>query len=383
MALTRIANIASTIPDDSIANVKMANIVQSKNIIINGDMSISQRATSATGIGDGDSGYHTVDRFKFVESGSPSCEFTQTQSTDVPTGQGFASSLKMDCTTADASLGADDFVYINTSAEGQNLQYLKKGTASAESVTLSFWVKSSKTGTHIFEIIDRDNTRAISKSYTVSSADTWEQKEITFAGDTTGALDNDNARSFELIFWLGAGANFSSGTLQTSWGSRTNANDAVGQVNLADSTSNDWYVTGIQMEAGSVATDFEVVPYGVNLRRCLRYFYPIISISDTNSLNAFGYYYSASNIKFPVRFPTEMRSVPTLEQDIDTNALRFYRDSTYDGQSGNFLLDGEGSGRYVSFYNSTDASGTAGQAGQLYKYSPTQADSYIWLSAEL
>jgi hypothetical protein len=308
MALTRIANIASTIPDDSIANVKMANIVQSKNIIINGDMSIAQRGTSATGIGNGDSGYHTVDRFKFVENGSPSCEFTQTQSTDVPTGQGFASSLKMDCTTADASLGADDFVYINTSAEGQNLQYLKKGTASAESVTLSFWVKSSKTGTHIFEIIDRDNTRAISKSYTVSSADTWEQKEITFAGDTTGALDNDNARSFELIFWLGAGANFSSGTLQTSWGSRTNANDAVGQVNLADSTSNDWYVTGVQLEAGTTASDFEFLPHDVNFRRCLRYFF-----SNTQDQWQFNYSQGDStNGRSTWFFKTRMRTTPAI-----------------------------------------------------------------------
>jgi len=246
--------------------------VKFRNIIINGDMSIAQRATSVTGVGDGDSGYHTVDRFKFVESGSPSTVFTQSQSTDVPTGQGFAKSLKMDVTTADASLGADDAIYINTSVEGQNLQYIKKGTSSAESLTLSFWVKSNKTGTYIFEIIDRDNDRAISKSYTISSANTWEKKTITYPGDTTGALDNDNARSFELIYWLGAGANFSSGTLQTSWGSRTTANDAVGQVNLGDNTANEWYITGVQLEAGLVASDFEFLPVDVNLKRCERYY---------------------------------------------------------------------------------------------------------------
>ena len=369
MALTRIQPAA-------IADVREPNF---RNIVINGDMAISQRSTSEASLTS--SGYNTLDRYRcvIVTAGT----WTQSQDTDVPTGSGFANSMKWDCTTADASLGASDLITIQQFVEGQNVQYLKKGTSDAVPITLSFWVKSVLTGTYICEIGDSDNSRSISASYTISSASTWEYKTLTFPGDTTGAFTNDNGASLTVQFCLGAGTDYTSGSLATSWGTTTTANRYVGQVNLASSTSNNFWLTGVQLEAGSVATDFEVVPYGVNLRRCLRYFYPIISISDTNSLNAFGYYYSASNIKFPVRFPTEMRSVPTLEQDIDTNALRFYRDSTYDGQSGNFLLDGEGSGRYLSFYNSTDASGTAGQAGQLYKYSPTQADSYIWLSAEL
>ena len=270
MALSKI-DVANMV-ENQMPQANVADNINFRNIIINGDMSIAQRGTSATGLGNNDSGYHTVDRFKFVENNAPTCEFTQTQSTDVPTGQGFAKSLKMDCTTAQTSLAGDDFIYINTSAEGQNLQYLKKGTSSAESVTLSFWVKSNKTGTYIFEIIDRDNSRAISKSYTISSADTWEKKTITYPGDTSGALDNDAARSFELIYWLAAGANFQSGTLQTSWGSRTTANDAVGQINFGDNTSNEWYLTGVQLEAGSQASDFEFLPIDVNLERCKRYF---------------------------------------------------------------------------------------------------------------
>jgi len=379
MAITRIGNIASTIPDDSIQNVKMSNIVQSKNILINGDMSIAQRSTSVTGITG--QGYNTIDRFETHASSLGT--WTQSQSTTVPSGQGFATSLKMDCTTADASPSAGDFLYVRQKVEGQNLQYLKKGSSSAESTTLSFWVRSNKTGTYIAELYDIDNNRTISNSYTISSADTWEKKTLTYAGDTSGSFGNDNGRSLDIAFWLGSGTTYTSGTLQTSWGSQTNANRAVGQVNLADSTSNEWYVTGIQLEAGSVASDFEFLPVDVNENRCLRYFYQIISKTDTNSINAYGYYYSASNIKFPTRLPTQMRSAPTLEQSIATNALRFYRDSTYDGLSANFVLDGNGSGRYVSMYNSTDASGTAGQAGHLYKYSPTQADSYIWLNAEL
>ena len=246
--------------------------VKFRNIIINGDMSIAQRATSATGLGNGDAGYHTCDRWRFNESGSPSAVFTQSQSTDVPTGQGFATSLKMDCTTADSSTGASSLIFIGQKIEGQNLQYLKKGTSSAESTTVSFWVKSNKTGTYIVNLYDNDNTRSINKSYTISSADTWEKKTITFAGDTSGTLGNDNNSSLELYFNLLAGSNFTSGTLATSWESYTAANYAVGQVNLADSTSNEWYITGVQLEAGTTASDFEFLPHDVNLNRCLRYF---------------------------------------------------------------------------------------------------------------
>jgi hypothetical protein len=235
-------------------------------------MDIAQRGTSATGLGNGDAGYHTCDRWRFGESGSTSAEFTQTQSTDVPTGQGFATSLKMDCTTADASPGSGDLIFIGQKIEGQNLQYLKKGTSSALSTTVSFWVKSNKTGTYIVNLYDNDNTRSINKSYTISSADTWEKKTITFAGDTSGTLGNDNSSSLELYFNLSAGSNFTSGTLDTSWNAYVAANYAVGQVNLADSTSNEWYITGIQLETGSQASDFEFLPIDVNLERCKRYF---------------------------------------------------------------------------------------------------------------
>ena len=199
--------------------------------------------------------------------------WTQSQSTTVPSGQGFASSLKMDCTTADASPASGDNLKIRTKFEGQNLQYLKKGTSSAESLTLSFWVRSNKTGTYIVELMDNDNSqRHINKSYTISSADTWEKKEITFAGDTTGALDNDDGAALEMSFYLGAGSGLTSGTLQTSWGAYEATNRAVGQVNLADSTDNEWYITGIQLEVGTAASDFEFLPVDVNFRRCLRYY---------------------------------------------------------------------------------------------------------------
>ena len=152
------------------------------------------------------------------------------------------------------------------------LQQLKKGTSNAESITISFWVRSNKTGTYIVEIYDHDNSRHINKSYTINSADTWEKKTITFAGDTTGTITNDNGQSLQISWWLGAGSTYTSGSLQTSWGTATNSNRAVGQVNLADSTANEWYITGVQLEVGTSASDFEFLPYDVNLLRCQRYY---------------------------------------------------------------------------------------------------------------
>jgi hypothetical protein len=290
------------------------NTVGQKNIIINGDMSIAQRGTSQASISA--SGYYTVDRFQ--QQVSSMGTWTQSQSTDVPTGQGFASSLKIDCTTADASPSASDLILVQQKIEGQMLQYLKKGTSSAESTTLSFWVKSSKTGTYIAELFDNDNSRQVSQSYTISSANTWEKKTITYTGDTSGALDNDNAQSLQLVFWLGVGSNFSSGTLQTSWTANTNANRAVGQVNLADSTANEWYVTGIQLEAGSVASDFEFLPVDTNIQRCRRYFEKSSNIDSALIVTSQGIVgirdgtASAVPRYYNIQYSVEKRTTPTL-----------------------------------------------------------------------
>jgi len=253
-----------------------------KNIVINGDMQIAQRNTSVASITT--TGYYTLDRWYLGLNTLGT--FTMSQSTDVPSGYGFGKSLKLDCTTADASPSAGDYMVLAQKFEGQNLQYLKKGTANAVSLTASFWVKSTKTGTFICELNDLDNSRSISKSYTVSVSNTWEFKTITFAGDTTGAFINDNSGGLEINWFLGAGSTYTSGTLQTSWGTRTGANIMVGQVNIADSTSNDFLITGVQLEAGTSATDFEFLPYDINLKRCFRYFYSTIYINGANSFTA-------------------------------------------------------------------------------------------------
>jgi len=272
MAITRIGNPA-------IADQRGVNF---RNIIINGDMSLAQRSTSVSSITS--AGYYTVDRWRtdIVTAGT----WTQSQSTDVPTGQGFFNSLKLDCTTADSSLAAGDRIFYSHRIEDQNCIYLKKGTSSAESTTVSFWVKSNKTGTYICELFDSHNSRHINKSYTISSADTWEQKVLNFPADTTGVIDDNTGAGISFNFYMGAGTDYTSGTLQTTWAASVQANTAVGQVNLADSTSNEWYVTGVQLEAGQVASDFEFLPFDVNLNRCLRYYEG--GDANSNAVNIYG-----------------------------------------------------------------------------------------------
>jgi hypothetical protein len=368
-------NIISTakIQDNAVTPAKYIEPVPFRNIIINGDMSIAQRGTSESGITSGNI-YHTVDRFlSNVELGT----WTQSQSTDVPTGQGFSNSLKMDCTTADASPSANDVLQIQQRFEGQNLQYLKKGTSNAESLTLSFWVKSNKTGTYIIEVQDTDNDRIICKSYTVSASSTWEKKTITFAGDTTGAFNNDNALSLLLIFWLSAGTDFTTGTLATDWESRTNANRAVGQVNLADSTSNDFYITGVQLEAGTTASDFEFLPYDVNLQRCQRY-YNVLRDGVGVITNAISY--SSTKLYAVVPVSPPLRTTPSLDQVSGTNYYGYINVSTTDSFDAFEISGTESKDNAIRINNSDNVAITAGQSGWIRI---TNSSGYLALDAEL
>jgi len=358
-----------------IPSAGISNASNFRNIIINGDMSIAQRATSTASITS--TGYYTLDRWNLGLNSMGT--FTQSQSTDVPSGQGFANSLKMDCTTADASPAAGDLFLLQHKMEGQNLQYLKKGTSSAESLTVSFWVKSNKTGTYICQFRDIDNSRSISKSYTIDSASTWEKKTITYAGDTTGAFDNDNGDSLRLVFWLGAGSNYSSGTLATTWGTEVNANRAVGQVNLADNTANEFYITGVQLEAGTSASDFEFLPYDVNLQRCQRYYYALLNTGEDNNYFISGYYYTGSFIYCHTEFPTTMRASPSLVQSSGTDYYTFYSNGAGDGFD-SFNYNITFLTRNATFGNNTQVSGTGGNAGRVYS---TNTNSYVHFNAEL
>ena len=367
----------STITSGKIASGVIANQSAFKNIIINGDMSIAQRGTSGT-LQNGTGGYLCIDRWNEIEGGSESFVFTVSQDSDVPTGQGFVKSLKFDCTTADASLASDGALTFRQKIEGQNIQYLKKGTSNAVSTTLSFWVKSNKTGTYIISLVDVDNTRSISRSYTINTADTWEKKTITYPGDTSGAFGNDNGNSLQVEFYLGAGSNYTSGTLQTSWGSNVAANQRVGQVNLADSTDNNFWITGVQLEIGTSASDFEFLPVDVNKNRCLRYYY--VHAEGNSKQIGLGGYYNSTYITCGLQFPQEMRVAPTLVKTTGTNYYGIYRDNTIDDF--NDFNNGIQNPTTTScgMDCSTNVSGTSGHVGRLIT---RNASSSIAFNSEL
>ena len=289
---------------DGTCTANITNNLSNRNVIVNGEFQIAQRAVSTASITS--DGYHTVDRW--VTNIGTAGTWTQSQSTDVPAGTAFRSSLKMDCTTADASLAAGDRLMISQRLEGQDVQRFGKGTTSPKKFALSFWVKSPKTGTHIVELFDHDNSRHICKAYTIASADTWEQQKLIIDNETSNAFGNDNGKSLQIHFYLAAGSTYTSGTLATSWAAYTNANRAVGQVNVADSTSNDFYLCGVQLEASDFCTDFEHRSFGQELQLCKRYYQQYVNIAAVGNVPDNG----SRSYSHALMFPVEMRAAPTI-----------------------------------------------------------------------
>ena len=236
-----------------------------RNVIINGAMNVAQRGTSATGLGGSD-GYFTCDRWAtfFNSSG----RLTSTQDSSAPSG--FAKSLKLDCTTEDTSVADGEYFFLAQRIEGQNLQAFAKGTSDAKPFAVSFYVKGNASATYVAELFDSDNSRQISKTFTVGTD--WARVELSFPADTTGALNHDNGRSLDLNIWLHAGSDYTDGTLNSSaWASSTNANRAVGGSSFFDSTDRTFFLTGVQIEPISV-TEFEHELFERSLLKCERYY---------------------------------------------------------------------------------------------------------------
>ena len=249
--------------------------LSNRSLIINGAMNVAQRSTSATGVG-ASTGYNAQDRWKFFTIGSAAARWTQSVSTDVPASSTFTTSLKLDCTTASGTVGSDDRQQLMQPIEAQDLQRLRYGSSGAKKVTLSFWVKSSVTGKNYCMFYHDDGTRFTYKSYTVDSADTWEYKTLTFSGDTASAITNDNGAGLNIIWMLYLGSDYTSATdgAEDTWAAWNSGNydQFNGQVNNASSTDNNWYLCGVQLEAGEQATPFEHRSYGDELAACQRYY---------------------------------------------------------------------------------------------------------------
>ena len=329
-----------------------------RNLIINGAMQVAQRGTSKTATS---AATYLLDRFMAYAGNYSNYGYTVSQTTDAPTG--FSNSLKYNFDDADTSPATEHSIYYRF--EGQDLQNLKKGTASAESVTLSFWCKASLAGTYIVELMDVDNSnRHINKSYSISSANTWEHKTITFEGDTTGTLTNDNSTSLDIAFWLAANSSNTSGTLQTSWGAISQANRAVGQTNLGATVNNAFYITGVQLEVGTTTTPFEHRSYAEELSLCQRYY--LLYVGDqSNAMVGVGDFWSATQVSAVMQFPTTMRATPSMiTENGGTNYYSAYSNSiehTVSNAWTLFLPHKNGASIYVT----PNTNGTAGNAARI------------------
>ena len=361
------ADLATASEEGSLAN---------RNYFYNGDMQVYQKGSTA--VASDSIASTTLDRWRMYNYSDGAV--TVTQDTNAPSATAFTKSLKIDVTTADSSIGADEVAFIQQRFEGQDLQNFLKGTSSAKKATLQFWVSSPKTGTHIVEWYDTDNTRQISKTYTISSANTWEFKTITFDADTTGTWNNDNAQSLEITWWLCAGTNFTSGTLNTTWGSVTAANRAVGQVNTFDNTSNNFYLTGVQLELGEVATSFKHESFSDNLARCQRYFFAPKAKGDaTSAYFGQGLYYNSSQMQVYIPHPVQMRTAPSVTVSDGSNHFAMFRENA--GDYVDTLPLNSNTDTFTGLYNNDDASGNAGHSGGVL--ANNQNDSFIHFSAEL
>ncbi len=278
-----------------------------KNLFLNPQMQVAQRGTSAVAAGAGT--YPSIDRIKCYESTDGA--FTLEQSTTVPSGQGFSNSAKFVVTTADTSLAAGQYAQATQVIEAQNLQRLNYGTSSAKTLTLSFWCRSSKTGTYCITIVKEDSTAThYVKEFSISSADTWEKKTITIEPDSNitaaaGAIANDNGAGL-YVYWNFAQGSTYTGATDDTWSTNTNHFATTNQVNWMDSTSNDFYLTGVQLEIGDVATPFEYRSYGDELVRCQRYYQSMDYTFDHGTTSANIFYYT--NFSFPIT----MRATPTM-----------------------------------------------------------------------
>ena len=292
-----------------------------RNILYNGAFEIAQRGTSFTNVDHND---YTLDRWKIIEGSTAA--FTATQSTDAPNG--FAHSLKLDVTTADSSAAASDYCILNQPLEGYDIISFAAGTTDAKYHSLSFWVKSNVTGTFIAGLRYLSSGKNSDQAYTIDQADTWEHKTVVFPPQSTNAPNYDNTEELSLYFWLFAGSNYSGGSfLETGW-STTDNTRAVGQTNLVASTDNEFYITGVQLELGKVATPFEHRSYGEELALCQRYYQKIGAVARVSFGTAVAH--TSGTVFCPVRFMTTMRTTPSQSHNGSEN---FYVTGSNQNQS--------------------------------------------------
>jgi hypothetical protein len=342
-----------------------------RNRIINGDMRIDQRNAGASVSVSG--GAYTLDRWNYDPSASLSWYTFQQNGGSVTPPAGFSNYLGITSTGANTPTSGQ-FSVVSQYIEGFNTADLAFGTANAVTVTLSFWIRSSLTGTFGGALQNSAVNRSYPFTYTISAANTWEKKSITIAGDTSGTwVGATNGVGLRLVFNLGTGS-----TYQGTAGAWAGADyrSVTGATNISATNGATWYITGVQLEVGSVATPFERRPYGTELALCQRYYYLHASGVDKPIGNAC--YYTSTSIYGIVHFPITMRSAPTLSQITGTDYYRIYRNGDADTFNG-FLLQSTSTTAYA-FYQNTNISGTAGHGGWV---ETNNASGFLAFAAEL
>jgi len=351
---------AITLASDGTCTANITNNLSNRNLIINGAMQVNEHSDSNAGV----NGTFAVDRFKFKRENT-AANFSMTQSTTSP--DGFYKSLKIDCTAADTSTAANEFVLLAYNIEAQDLQSLAYGTSGAKPLVLSFYVRSNLTGTYAVSFEQRDNSSKLyARTYTINNPDTWERKTITIPADTSGVINDDNGAGLQINFALTMGSTFTSGSISTAWETYSNAKlSAQHGVNVGGNTANEWLITGVQLEVdhtgSGVATDFEHRSYAQELALCQRYFYKWVS-SVAYSNFGIGFANSATGAETVFQLPQVMRASPSLSTT-GTFRLVGYNSS---GQSASSLSSIEITRSHTrSLYIRSTASGlTTGQIGE-------------------
>ena len=352
-----------------IGNINAGGGGVNRNVIINGAMNVAQRSTSETGLG-ASSGYFTCDRW--LTNFSTSGRSTMTQDSSAPSG--FANSLKVACTTADTSIASDEQFVISQRIEGQNLQAFAKGTSDAKPFSVSFYVKGNASATYICELRDRDNSRSAGKTFNVTTD--WTRVELTFPADTTGAFDDDNARSLDFNIFLHAGTDKTSGTLSNTFASEVSANRAGGlSTSFFDSTDRTFFITGVQLEVGQNPTEFEHESFERTLSKCQRYFQ---SWGQVQAVGA-GTWYSASQVIAFMPFHKIMRDAPTMTTSGD-NFAKVYTGSSNTKQVNDSSPFDLTKSTVTRMNLSVSSNGTAGHGAMVQTEG---SGSYIFADAEL
>ena len=305
-----------------------------KNLIQNGAFRVAQRGTSFTGLGDASANPPTMDRWFHPEESDGGGRYTVAQESGAGPGNGFTNQLSVHCTTADGTLAAGILNLLEQRIEAKDLQHILKGTAAAKALTMSFWVKSSQTGVMNVLIRAEDNSdRSYMHNYTINVADTWEYKSFTIPGDTTGTITNDTGIGLMVYFVLAAGSTFKGGTAD-AWATHNNNRYGTDQtVNVFASTDDDWSVTGVQLEVGSVATDFEHEPVSVTLAKCQRYLFRINQPASSYEAIGSGFARISTQCIISMHMDVPMRVEGTLSAggtlaDIDNRRAGAAEDTT-------------------------------------------------------